>query len=58
VIEAENAPLPQEIRDRYNKLTALGRLGRPHEIAGVALFLASDLASYITGETINVDGGI
>jgi len=34
-----------------------GRLGRPEEIAGVALFLASDLASWVTGQTIAVDGG-
>lgn len=58
VIEAEDAPLPEQIRERYQNLTALSRLGRPHEIANAALFLASDLASYITGETINVDGGI
>jgi 3-oxoacyl-[acyl-carrier protein] reductase len=34
-----------------------GRLGRPEEIASVALFLASELASWVTGQTIAVDGG-
>jgi 3-oxoacyl-[acyl-carrier protein] reductase len=58
VIEPEDAPLPEEVRARYHRLTSLGRLGRPHDITGAALFLASDLASYITGETLNVDGGI
>jgi 3-oxoacyl-[acyl-carrier protein] reductase len=58
VIEPENEPLPEEVVARYTKLTALRRLGRPHEIAGAMLFLASDLSSYVTGETINVDGGI
>ena len=58
VIEPADAPLPEEIRARYHKLTSLGRLGRPSEIAGAALFLASDLSAYVTGETLNVDGGI
>lgn len=37
--------------------TPLGRIGRPEEVANVALFLASDLASYITGAVIEVTGG-
>jgi 3-oxoacyl-[acyl-carrier protein] reductase len=35
----------------------LGRAGRPEEIAGAVLFLASDLATFVTGETVNVNGG-
>lgn len=58
VIEAPEAPLPEEIRQRYQGLTALGRLGRPEEVAGVVVFLASGFAGYVTGATIHVDGGI
>ena len=37
--------------------TPLGRLGRPEEVAAVALFLASDLSSFVTGAVIEVTGG-
>lgn len=41
-----------------SRATPLGRIGEPREIAGVAAFLASEAAAYITGQTIVVDGGI
>ena len=40
------------------ELTALKRCGMPHEIASVAAFLLSDMSSYITGQTLRVDGGM
>jgi NAD(P)-dependent dehydrogenase (short-subunit alcohol dehydrogenase family) len=46
-----------EMRSRILSRTPLGRVGDPSEIAGVAAFLASDDASYITGQTIYADGG-
>ena len=42
---------------RIHSRTPLGRVGEPHEIGAVAAFLASDAASYITGQTIYADGG-
>jgi glucose 1-dehydrogenase len=47
----------QGARQRILSRTPLGRIGEPAEIAAVAAFLASDDASYITGQTIYADGG-
>jgi 3-oxoacyl-[acyl-carrier protein] reductase len=48
----------EHYKQRYQNLMALGRFGKPEEVAGVVLFLASDLSAYVTGETIHVDGGV
>lgn len=48
----------QEIRERWAAEIPLRRLGKPEEIADAILWLASDRAAYITGQTIIVDGGI
>jgi glucose 1-dehydrogenase len=46
-----------EVRTRILSRTPLGRIGDPSEVAAIAVFLASDDASYITGQTIYADGG-
>lgn len=50
--------VPQDLLDKFAAMTMLGRLGDPMEIAKVALFLASEDASYVTGQVIGVDGGM
>lgn len=55
-----NAPVwqnPAALKDLDKKI-AMGRLGKPEEIAQVATFLVSDLAGYMTGTTVAVDGGM
>ncbi len=49
--------LPHE-RERYERTTPAGRLGQPDDIADVVVFLCSDLARFITGQNIVVDGGM
>lgn len=52
------ASLSEEVVDNYAKAIPLGKMGQTEDIANLCLFLASDGAKYITGQTINVDGGL
>ena len=49
--------IPKEVQADMLKQIPLGRFAEPQEIAGVVLFLCSDLASYVTGQTLHVNGG-
>ena len=49
--------MPDEVTENFKKQIPLGRLGDVHEIVDAALFLASPMASYITGHILNVNGG-
>jgi len=55
---AMTAALGEEIRQQLQKQIPLGTLGQPEDVANAALFLASPLARYITGQVISVDGGM
>lgn len=57
VTELPGRLLSAEEKQRFAQRTALGRWGEPNELVGPLLLLASDAGSYITGETIIVDGG-
>ena len=53
----DNAPSNDEANKKTISAIALGRMGLPKDIADTVVFLASDKADYITGQTIVVDGG-
>jgi NAD(P)-dependent dehydrogenase (short-subunit alcohol dehydrogenase family) len=50
--------LSAESRQAIIDATPIGRIGQPQDVAGCALFLASDLSSYVTGSEIDVNGGV
>ncbi|MEX2292424.1 MAG: SDR family oxidoreductase [Acidimicrobiales bacterium] len=57
ITEGIRAVAPAGSEERFGHTVPVGRAGTVDEMAGAAVFLASDMASYITGQTIHVDGG-
>ena len=55
--KAAGRPL-QDLYDEMGKRIPIGRVGKAEEFANLALFLASDRGTYVTGTAINVDGGL
>lgn len=52
------AVLPEQVKEDFVSKIPVGRLGDPEEVAAAVVFLVSDAANYITGQTLNVDGGM
>jgi 3-oxoacyl-[acyl-carrier protein] reductase len=50
--------LPDQVKDKYLEVIPLGRLGLPEEVAKVVEFFVTDSSSYVTGQVINIDGGM
>jgi len=50
--------IPDQMREAVKRLTSLGRMGKPEEVANLIAFLASDESSFITGSIVNIDGGL
>ena len=50
--------LPDDFTNSYNEACAIGRMGKPEEVAAAIAFLASDDASFVTGAHLLADGGL
>jgi 2-hydroxycyclohexanecarboxyl-CoA dehydrogenase len=55
---AEGAPNPEKLLEAFTRAIPLGRLGQPNDLAGAIAFLASDDASFVTGQVLSVSGGL
>ncbi|OQX76816.1 MAG: beta-ketoacyl-ACP reductase [Bacteroidetes bacterium 4484_276] len=55
---AMTSKLSEEVKDEWIKTIPLRRSGKPEDVANIAIFLASDLSTYVTGQVISVDGGM
>ena len=53
-----SASNPDKLREAFRRAIPMGRLGRPEDLAGIVAFLASDEASYVTGQVVSVSGGL
>ncbi|HOE57854.1 MAG TPA: SDR family oxidoreductase, partial [Bacillota bacterium] len=53
-----SATLPEQVKEAFLNSIPLNRAGRPQDIAKAVLFLASEYSDYITGQVINIDGGM
>lgn len=58
IITEMTAALPENVREEWCKKIPLRRGGTPEDVANIALFLASDLSAYVSGQVIQVDGGM
>ncbi len=56
--ELARKEIPEEVRKRVARSSALGRMGTPDDVADAILFFASDYSRHVTGQTVVVDGGI
>jgi 3-oxoacyl-[acyl-carrier protein] reductase len=57
-IAAENRSSREAVLDEFSREVPLRRFGQPEEVAAMVVWLACPRASYVTGQTVNVDGGI
>ena len=58
IVTAMTQSLPENTLAEFQRSIPLGHLGRPEDVSGTVTFLASEAASYITGQVISVDGGL
>jgi 3-oxoacyl-[acyl-carrier protein] reductase len=58
VIDSKPTPMPEVLRAQFAAATPLGRVGEPSNVADAAVFLASAESAFITGQVLNVDGGL